>query len=268
MKTFDFSYNGGYPFDQPTLDRMQSAYFEILKSFVGFMKIPAVGNHILFGCEIAGNNITPGMMYIDGDLCSFVQVPGTLATKIKKKVTVTNLPFLNGTNNPVWKTTTAIVDGTGVALSEFTRYSDALIFDANYVHTDNNFTAALLAKLNGIAPGAQVNVQPNWNDVNPLSMSFIANKPNVISALRKGTTILGDFPGGTDEIRTISFPNVGTSNYMVLGSLVMVNSGAWNSNNDVIFTIGAKTASSFQLAGREVAGASQSLIFDYILIAF
>lgn len=33
-------------------------------------------------------------------------------------------------------------------------YSAATVLDAGYVHTDNNFTAALLTKLNGVATGA------------------------------------------------------------------------------------------------------------------
>lgn len=34
---------------------------------------------------------------------------------------------------------------------------DGIVTDPNYVHTDNNFTNALLTKLNGIESGAQVN---------------------------------------------------------------------------------------------------------------
>ena len=51
--------------------------------------------------------------------------------------------------------------------------------DANYVHTDNNFTTALKDKLNGIATGAEVNVQSDWNITDNSSDAFIKNKPAI-----------------------------------------------------------------------------------------
>lgn len=51
--------------------------------------------------------------------------------------------------------------------------------DANYVHTDNNFTTALKNKLNGIATGAEVNVQSDWNITDTTSDAFIKNKPAI-----------------------------------------------------------------------------------------
>jgi hypothetical protein len=53
-----------------------------------------------------------------------------------------------------------------------------LVQDANYVHTDENFTGALQTKLNGIESGAQVNVKPNWNAAAG-SASEILNKPAI-----------------------------------------------------------------------------------------
>ena len=52
-----------------------------------------------------------------------------------------------------------------------------LVQDANYVHTDNNFTTTLKNKLDGIASGAEVNVQSNWNESDTSSDSYIQNKP-------------------------------------------------------------------------------------------
>ena len=51
--------------------------------------------------------------------------------------------------------------------------------DANYVHTDNNFTTALKNKLNGIATGAEVNVQSDWDVADTSSDAFIKNKPAI-----------------------------------------------------------------------------------------
>ena len=54
-----------------------------------------------------------------------------------------------------------------------------LVQDANYVHTDNNFTNADATKLSGIATGAEVNVQANWNETNTSSDAYIQNKPTI-----------------------------------------------------------------------------------------
>lgn len=51
--------------------------------------------------------------------------------------------------------------------------------DANYVHTDNNFTTPLKDKLNGIATGAEVNIQSDWNVTDTASDAFIKNKPSI-----------------------------------------------------------------------------------------
>ena len=50
--------------------------------------------------------------------------------------------------------------------------------DANYVHTDNNFTDADATKLSGIESGAEVNVQANWAEADSNADSYIQNKPN------------------------------------------------------------------------------------------
>lgn len=62
--------------------------------------------------------------------------------------------------------------------SDLTNDSD-FVSDANYVHTDNNFTTSLKDKLNGIATGAEVNVQSDWNITDTSSDAFIKNKPSI-----------------------------------------------------------------------------------------
>lgn len=62
--------------------------------------------------------------------------------------------------------------------SDLTNDSD-FVSDANYVHTDNNFTTSLKDKLNGIATGAEVNVQSDWNVTDTASDAFIKNKPSI-----------------------------------------------------------------------------------------
>jgi hypothetical protein len=73
------------------------------------------------------------------------------------------------------------------------RYADLLgipkniVQDANYVHTDNNYTAAEKTKLAGIASGADVNVQSDWNEADTSSDAYIRNKPVLATVATSGS---------------------------------------------------------------------------------
>lgn len=60
------------------------------------------------------------------------------------------------------------------------------VVDANYNHTDNNFTDALATKLGGIETGAQVNVQANWSEASTASDAYIQNKPTLATVATSG----------------------------------------------------------------------------------
>lgn len=53
------------------------------------------------------------------------------------------------------------------------------VSDGSYIHTDNNFTTAEKTKLSGIASGAEVNVQSDWNETDSTADAYIANKPDI-----------------------------------------------------------------------------------------
>jgi len=63
-----------------------------------------------------------------------------------------------------------------------------LVQDASYVHTDENFTASLKTKLEGIAAGAEVNVQADWNQTDSSADDYIKNKPAVITQVNPDWT--------------------------------------------------------------------------------
>lgn len=262
MNFIDFTKNGGYRLKQFTFRKIQEAYFQILEAFVIFCNVPNVGNYIISGCKIEGSNITSGYMYIDGDLCKFAQTEGTAETKIKKNVVIQSLGFRNGNNENVFRFVNAQVDEAGAALSTFTRVSP--VFDSNYVHTDNNLTAALLEKLNGIESQAEKNVQADWEVVNPSSDAFIKNKPNFLNVLDSGTFIAGDLSSGDDE--TIPITDVGTSNYLVFITATTGTAGSANASNNVTYVVHSKTATSFKVRQRELTVTTQSLIFDWLII--
>lgn len=54
-----------------------------------------------------------------------------------------------------------------------------LVQDADYHHTDNNFTTAEKNKLAGIEAGAETNVQADWAQANSSADDFIKNKPDL-----------------------------------------------------------------------------------------
>lgn len=269
----DFSQLGGYRLEQPTFEKMQATYYLFLKAMIGHFGIPDTGNYIISGCTISGANITAGILYIDGVLCPFAEAPGTIASKIKKQVTTQTLAFQNGTTPVVFQNFTAVVDAAGTALSEFVRVPSPfnlpanLVIDANYVHTDNNFTATLLTKLLGIEANAQVNVKPDWNQLNQAAANAILNRPqgNFLMYLHKGERIHGDLIGLWQSI-TINFPNLGTDQYQVLGNIVVSGTNP-GSEVRLNFVTRDHTASSFKVQITDTeSGSGQNLTFQYIIV--
>jgi hypothetical protein len=81
--------------------------------------------------------------------------------------------------------------------NEFIKIGDTTIDLSNYVQKDGNkqlstedFTTALLNKLNGIETGAQVNIKPDWNAVTGDS-SEILNKPTIPTNVSDLTNDIG-----------------------------------------------------------------------------
>lgn len=100
------------------------------------------------------------------------------------------------------------------------------VTDASYVHTDNNFTTTLKNKLNGIATGAEVNVQADWNVTDSSSDAFIKNKPTI----PEGVVV-------DDELsNTSTNPVQNKIIYSALGGKVDVVSGKGLSTNDYTTT--------------------------------
>jgi hypothetical protein len=267
MNLIDFTKNGGYRFKQFTLRKMQEAYFLILKAFVGYLGLPNTGSYLISGCTVIdGITITDGYLWIDGELCFFASSAGNVATKIKKNVVTQTLGFKNGNDEEVFRFVNAVTDeDEGVALNDFLRLYP--VYDSQYVHTDNNFSDEEKTKLNGIEDGAEVNVQGDWTEDDNTSDAFIKNKPsgNLLTYLLKGSYNLGN-PVAND-IRTISFTSVGTASYMVVGSLVSKGAN-FDFDNDTIWMVREKTATSFKLVISENAPSDQDLDFDYCLIPF
>lgn len=63
-----------------------------------------------------------------------------------------------------------------------------IVTDANYVHTDNNYTTTEKSKLADIEAGAEANVQSDWNQTNSSADDFIKNKPDLDATLYEEVT--------------------------------------------------------------------------------
>lgn len=98
--------------------------------------------------------------------------------------------------------------GSGVA--EILNKPQNLVQDANYVHTDNNFTTSEKDKLAGVQAGAEVNVQSDWNQSNSSADDFIKNKPD-ISLLATKQEVTTGLAGKQDTISDLSTIRSGAS---------------------------------------------------------
>lgn len=99
--------------------------------------------------------------------------------------TVTNGRNGTGSVADVWQNGVSVLDGNVAKVTVPTKTSDLtndsnFVVDANYVHTDANFTTTEKNKLAGIASGAEVNVQSDWNATS--GDALILNKPTNVSA--------------------------------------------------------------------------------------
>lgn len=94
--------------------------------------------------------------------------------------------------------------------SDLTNDSD-FVSDASYIHTDNNFTTAEKNKLAGIAAGAEVNVQSDWDQTNSSADDFIKNKPTI-------PTKTSDLTNDSGFISSLPIASAGTLGAIKVGT--------------------------------------------------
>lgn len=131
------------------------------------------------------------------------------------------------------------------------------VTDANYVHTDNNFTTTLLNKLNGIATGAEVNVQSDWTVTSTSSDAYIKNKPTKVSqftndsGFQNATQVQNAINAALADITGIEFqivqtlPATGEKGVIYL----VPNSGSGNNSYDEYIWITNGSTSKFEKIG-------------------
>lgn len=101
------------------------------------------------------------------------------------------------------------------------------------------------------------------------SISSLNRAPRFLSYLEKGTTFIGTVvptfmstSGYGGNIITISFPHLGTSNYMVLSSFYRTDGGTANFDFDIL----DRTATGFKLRLRNVSAPVGSLMYQYLIV--
>lgn len=84
--------------------------------------------------------------------------------------------------------------GNSATATKATQDGDGNVISSTYQKKEsgkglstNDFTTTLKNKLDGIASGAEVNVQADWNETNTSSDAYIKNKPTIPSAVTEST---------------------------------------------------------------------------------
>ena len=131
------------------------------------------------------------------------------------------------------------------------------VTDANYVHTDNNYTTADKNKLAGIASGAEVNVQSDWSVTSTSSDAYIKNKPTKVSqftndsGFQNATQVQNAINAALADITGIEFqivqtlPSTGKKGVIYL----VPNSGSGNNSYDEYIWITNGSTSRFEKIG-------------------
>lgn len=135
------------------------------------------------------------------------------------------------------------------------------VSDANYVHTDNNFTTTEKNKLSGIASGAEVNVQSDWNVTNTSSDAFIKNKPSIptkTSELTNDSGFLTSAPVSSVDGKTGAVTVLPTG-----GTTGQVLAKASNTDRDVEWTTPSGGSSEWTLLVDTTLESDQSSSLTY-----
>lgn len=118
--------------------------------------------------------------------------------------------------------TIATIDDIPTATSDLTNDSN-FVSDASYVHTDNNYTTTEKNKLSGIAAGAEVNVNADWNATS--GDAQILNKPTIPDVSGFATTTYVDTQDALKVDKVAGSRLITSAEATILGNTSGVNTG-------------------------------------------
>jgi hypothetical protein len=271
MNKTNFVQTGGFPLNAERLEEIETAYsiFNAFGTLAGNLTI-------ISGCVTSGSNVSDGYVYVNGELLAFkagAVTPTSSVIIIEQKV---NRPFENTEVKTVHtiRYATFGTAATSWLWTDFVRpietkaLAAALYAKADRTTLDNviNRLVNVETKLATIAPYAEVNVQSDMNVTDVNSDAFVKNK-SATDILYRGSVNVGDtsaLSGKVSERTVINFPDVGTAEYIVLGSLK--SASGWDNDSGVFWTAADYATSSFALIRREIDTRVQIQIFEYILV--
>lgn len=114
--------------------------------------------------------------------------------------------------------------------SEILNKPQNLVQDADYHHTDNNFTTAEKNKLAGIEAGAEVNVQSDWTENDSSKDSFIKHRPD-LSVYATRSELTTGLAGKQDRLTAGS--NITISNNVISATAAPQQNADWSATSGV-----------------------------------
>lgn len=259
MNKLDVNQVGGFPLTTRILDELQ--------------KIPAVFNAygglsgdktIISGCEVVGSNVGPGVVFVNNETFEFRG--GSIQTKVIIKEDTENLVFENNESKTVIRTR-YVTFGTGINAMNWEDFKRPIQTKelVTLFASINDTLSTILTKLDTIDEGAKVQVQTDWNQNDATKKDYLKNRPDISNPfLHKDKYDFGDV--FDEDLLTVSFSNVGTDDYIVIGGLVG-HSSDYTQDANVYFQTREHTATSFKLVLTEQAGGRfQNLSLYYALI--
>lgn len=268
----------GFPGTNETWRFIQSAWREPLNA----LALLCGDKTVVTGCVVSEGNMSDGFIVLNGELLPFqAGAIGANITMIKEVVNVDYDVDIDNDGNldnlPAYETRYLRFGSDGEStfpyadlkrLKSVQQLSDYQLPDYLVAPIYVAFTATLLEKLNGIEAGAEVNVQADWNVANSLSDAFIKNKPTGIFTKIERLTYLGMTDIDGSGVHTISIPDMGANNYIVIPSLETGSANPTIARNTASFsyTVFNKTNNSFQFAFREFSALNQSPKIEFLIV--
>lgn len=262
MNRSNFNQTGGFPLKTERLQELQTA-FQTMNAFGSL-----AGNlTIISGCEVVGSTVKPGFVNINNELLEFREAileEDSAVIIIEEPV---NRAFENGTVKEVHKIRYATFGTaeTSWLWSDFKRPIQTKELAEMFLAINNSLTT-INTKLGTIEEHAKVQLQADWSQADETKKDFIKNKPTITQPfVYKGEYTVGDV--FDEDLITISFPDIGITNYMVLGG-ILSKKADWTQDANVWHQTREHTATSFKLMLTEMAGGRfQNISFQYVIIA-
>jgi len=306
MRTIQWELADGFPLDQGTMDFLQDEWYDRMMAFITYWQNSIGENHfIITGMEHNKDtgNISPGWCFQNNKLLYYPggAYPGD-GCVIRPVLVETEVEYVDGVDRPALKywTATVMLGGSGegqiyqgakrvpkiqaLTWQNLTGIPTNIVYDSNYVHTDNNFSDEDKEKLDGIEEGAEKNVQADWAQTNSSADSFIKNKPTTMMLpVVEGSVILGDPGSGNrtltvtgdltsaavvqheprDERIIVHFPALAGKYVRIVN---IKSSGDWRQDNHIVAALGTANASNFEIYVQDVFGGIQNVAIEITIL--